>query len=316
MSNTWKSKSYHILILLTVLFSGPAWAETLRIGGIYPAGDPDVAGVKSISISNILGSDGDALAAEVEAQLTSVVLNNEQYFTVIAPGGGRADANLSGNVKITVEPSQVVQSQRVCVVENYKGKCVQYETQKVRCDRRVIVFTATARLTRTTTKQLLYSATKPDKRDIIECPDGSIGETNEEAVAIMIKAAASSMRYDLAPTYREERVRLVEDDEGLDKELAKRFKSAIKLTKKNEDKACEALQALRGLSQDNISIIYNVALCAEKQNKFSEATLLYRQIQPNFPNKDFIDVGLKRVSDKQRAQIEWARRNTPIQKKK
>lgn len=294
----------------------PSNAETVRIAGLYPAGDPDVAGIKSISITMFNGEEGLALSQEIESQLASVILNNEQYFIIKDLSGGRSDSTLTGSVRVNVEPSLVKQSRRICVFENQKGKCLQYETKLFNCDRRVIVFNAIARLTKTANKQIVYSSTKSDKRDFIECPDDAVSESTEEAISVMIKAAASAIRYDVAPTYREERVRLIEDNEGMDKQVAKSFKEAIKLTKKNEDRACDAMRALRVSSQDQISILYNIALCDEKQNKFAEATALYRQIQPMFPNKDFINAGLSRIAARQRAQAEWEKRSAPIRKAK
>ena len=310
-----KAKMILILCAVAPLVSNNAQAETLRIAGIYPAGDPDIAGIKSITMSTFTGADGESLSAELESQLTGVILNNEQYFTVVDRGYGGADATVTGGVRLTTEMGRVNQTREFCVLENHKGKCVQFRKVSVVCERRTLVFNATIKMVKNSTKQLVYSSTKPGKRDIVECPDDAIDETNETAIDQMIKAAVSSARFDMAPTYREERVRLIEDDEGMEKDVAKSFKAAIKQTKKNEDKACESMRALRSVSQDHISVLYNIALCAEKQDRFSEAAGLYRQIQPMFPNKDFVIAGLNRISERQRAQREWDKRSQPSNKK-
>ena len=314
MMEKWITRA--ILVLSLALMGTGANAETLRISGIYPAGDPDAAAIKSISIGRFTGNEGESLANELEAQLSGVMVNNEQYFTILGYGGGRADATISGGITTKVETSEVYQKRKVCLDQTYDAKCYREEWRNIRCERRNVVVTISIRLVTTVGNRLVYSKSKTDTRNNIQCPDDSFSDSLDESIQQMIKTAASEARFDLAPSFREERVRLEESTDGMDKPTAKAFKEAVRATKRNEDTACDQFAKLQQVIPNHKSLIFNLALCADKRGRYAEAAALYRQALPLFPNKDLVNAGLKRIGDRQRAEAELERRKAPVRKRK
>lgn len=305
-----------MLVLCFALMGTTVKAETLRISGVYPAGDPDAAAIKSISIGRFTGNEGESLANELEAQLSGVMINNEQYFTVMGYGGGRADATISGGITTKVETSEIYQKRKFCLRQTHDAKCYREEWRNIKCERRNVVVTISIRLVTTVGNRLVYSKSKTDTRNNIQCPDDSFSDSMDESIQQMIKTAASEARFDLAPSFREERVRLVEDTDGMDKPTAKAFKEALRTTKRNEDTACDQFDQLKQTIPNHKSLIFNLALCADKRGRYVEAATLYRQALPLFPNKDLVNAGLKRVADRQRAESELERRRAPVRKRK
>ncbi len=94
---------------LFVALSSIAQAETLPIGGIYPAGNDAAASVQSIAVENFGGSDGLALSLKIEDLLRDVYIYRKAWFAVMpASGGARADAILRGNATADVRREDIV----------------------------------------------------------------------------------------------------------------------------------------------------------------------------------------------------------------
>ena len=80
------------LAWIVVLSGSPAAAETLTLGGVYPAGNSGVATVQTITVEPFGGADGQALSIMVEDQLRSVTIRDDPWFDVV-PASLTTDAD-------------------------------------------------------------------------------------------------------------------------------------------------------------------------------------------------------------------------------
>lgn len=283
-----------------------AQAETLQINGLYPARADNVAEIKSIAIDRFGGNDGTALAFEIEDKLSDVEIDGAPYFKIMA---GRSaiepEGTLSGTATAGIEEYPTKGYRERCVKRDDKDKCVKRKSVEVKCLKRVIDFQAQIRLSRFSDGQTIYADRKSDGNEQIVCGRKESFVSSEEIIRGMINSAAYSVRRDLAPIERPENIRVLESRKGMDKASAKFFKTAVKMTKTDEEEACRMWDQAAANSKPHRSVTFNRGLCAEQKGTLGDALTLYTQAGQLAGGKTEIDQAIRRIKDRERAIDDW-----------
>jgi len=283
-----------------------AQAETLRVEGLFPARAPNIASIGSIAIDRFGGSDGTALAFEIEDKLSDVEIEGGAYFKVMAGRSAiESDATLSGTATTGIEEYETTENRERCVERDDKGKCEKRKSIKVACLKRVIDFQAQVRLSRFSDGQTIYAERKLDSNEETVCGRKESFTSREDVIRGMINSAAYSVRRDLAPIERRENIRVLESRKGMDKATGKFFKAAVKMTKTDEQEACRMWDQAAVDSARHRSIVFNRGLCAEQAGALDKASALYTEAEQLAGGKTEIGLAIRRVEDRQQALDDW-----------
>ncbi len=292
--------------------STAARAEVLTIEGMTPASSSEFSEIQSISIGRFGGSDGRALAFELEDSLSAASVFGQPYFDII---GGRSavesDASLSGHVTAGIEEYETVAKRRRCVKRGEKDKCVTYKDIKVDCLTRKIDFQAQVRATRYSDGRSIYAQSFPDNEEQTVCSgDDQDFASSESVIRSMVVEAASAIRNDFAPREYRVDVRILESRKGMTKVEGNFFKAAIKMTKSNAAEACRMWDEAARNGQVHISLTFNRALCAEQRGDLDSALALYDEANRISPGKLEVIESIGRISAHRRALGEWELRQS------
>jgi hypothetical protein len=262
-------------IAVAALAAGIARAEVLEITGEFAAPSRDASLLRSLSIDQIGGQDGSALARAIEQGLSGT------HFDLMGGGRGNAEGSLTGGVSTGVDESPFKKREKKCVEKDSanQNKCIKEDYVERRCRRRVITLKADLRIVRNRDGRIVYSATKPFTQDSSWCEGDSRPAPVEDVIADGIRSLGFQVRADIAPTVSTYRVRVRESDKGMGKEQAKRFKDAVKLTKRDVRGACAGWSALAGEVPNNASITFDLGLCAEQSGDYARALDFYHAAQ-------------------------------------
>jgi hypothetical protein len=299
-------------ILALSCLPNAAQAEVLMIEGLTPARAPEFAEIQTIAIYDFGGSDGRALAFELEDRLAAITVFDQPYFDVI---GGRSavdsDASLSGNVTAGIEEYETVAKRRRCVKRGEKDKCITYKVLEVDCLSRTIDFRAQVRATRFRDGRSIYSESFPDKNEQTVCfGDDEEFASSEAVIRSMVSGAASAIRNDLAPSEYRFEVRILESRKGMSKAESNFFKAAIKMTKSDPAEACRMWDEAAQNGLVHLSLAFNRGLCAEQRGDLDSALAHYDEALSLSPGKSEVALSITRVSAHQRALDEWELRQS------
>lgn len=292
--------------------SSAAQAEVLTVEGLTPAGSPEFVQIRSLALDDFGGSDGRALAFELEDRLADAALFGQPYFDVI---GGRsavtADASLSGNVTAGVEQHDSVAKRRRCVERDDKKKCVTYKDIKVNCRTRTIDFRAQVRATRYSDGRSLYAESFPDRKEQTICVgDDEDFASSESVIRNMVVQVAAAVRDDLAPRQYRQDIRILESRKGMAKAEGNAFKDAIRMTKSDPAEACRMWDAAAESGLVHSSLAFNRGLCAEQRGDLDAALALYAEVERLSPGKQEVAEALRRTASHRRALEEWELRQS------
>ncbi len=289
-----------------------ALAETLSMTGTWPAPAREAAMLRSIVIERLSGRDGAQVGATIERALSRQNQNGIAYFDVFYGGrradGSRAEGTLSGAVSSGVEDSYYKQSEKRCAEKDKDGKCVKEEQVQVNCTLRVANLTADIRIVRNDDGRTVYSSARPLRREIRWCQGQSPSMTQEEMIGQMVNEVGETLRADTIPVSSTYRVRILESDKGVPRELNRRFKDTIKLTQRNPAQACQEWNALNGMIPNNGVVMFNVALCAEWTGDLQSAERGYRAAGPLLGRGNDASEGVSRVTRRMIADSDLAER--------
>lgn len=303
------SRSIGVAVAAAVLalVGVPAQAETLHVQGIYPADSDGAAALNSIAVDTFGGVDGPTASMAIADALRAVRIDGEDYFSVLPEGGGRnADAVLNGSAEAVVQRRSYKESRKKCLVKDSDGKCTKKGTIKERCRRRTVELGASIRLV-SDRGRLLYASEAPVSATDNHCLDY---KTDPEPVSRIVQSLsvrlADRVRHALAPAERAEDIRVLERRKELPKALQSRFKAAVRATKHDPAAACREWEEIDQASPGNLSVVFNLGLCAESQGQIGEAERFYQEALRISPGAAYPDAGLKRVEERMRADHQLA----------
>lgn len=306
----WKLRAVTaILAMAGGLVSAPASAETLTIEGLYPARVRAAADVGSLVVERFGGREGRELSFALEGMLAELAIYGQPYFRVVAErSSAPADAILSGIANAAVQNQPVEENRKVCVERDGNDKCLREENQKIRCQRRTVTLSPSLRMARVDDGAIVYQRQMQERDQIVWCPDRAAARSVEETVSALIGNAIAQVRLDIAPVYRVDAIRVLEVRKGLDKDQSNRFRNALKATARDPQGACNIWQALDSEVPGQSSIVFNLALCAERRGDLEGARTRYGQAQTLLPRERAIDAALDRIGARQVAEADYAAR--------
>jgi tetratricopeptide (TPR) repeat protein len=286
------------LALATVIAPVSASAETLTVEGIYPAGNSDAAALQSIAVERLGGPDGGTLSTLIGDRLRSARVNGESWFTVYSGSiVTEAEAALSGFVNTDVRIDESYDKEvKSCVRRDENRKCIERVTDKVPCDRARIRVSPSLRLV-ARDGQLLHSGSFEVTREVRFCADEnqpSFDPLIDQALA----EAADRTRYEFAPEQRREAIRVFESRKGMERDAGKQFREAVRLTKRDENAACDAFASLESTIGGHRSLLYNLGLCAEAAGEFDSAISYYDRSLQIEGDRSYAQAGLNRIAER------------------
>jgi hypothetical protein len=288
-----------ILAMALVGTAGAAAAESVRMTGLFPAEERDVAMLRSIAVERFAGRDGAALAIALERALLIRGPDGRPHFDVVPIGRrgdpGSAEGVISGAVSTDVSQNEFDKTERRCV-EKDGPMCKKYEDARVICQRRVIDFRVDVRVADLASQRILYSADRQKRDEISWCEGQQPSRGVEEAVRGMIGATASELARAFAPRFESYSIRFREGTKGMPKEVEKRFKAVVKQTQRDLPGACREWEAIDGEAPNHPSVLFDLGLCAEAAGDYPKAAELYARAAPLMGRGNEGEVGAQRVA--------------------
>lgn len=283
------------------LVPAAASAEVLTVSGVYPAASDAAAAMNTIAIERFGGSDGSDLAIRIEDGLRGVEIEGRPYFTVLADSFARnADGLLRGTATAEVTRERYSDKRERCVARNDKDKCTERGKVEVRCTRRRIELVPVIRLI-SRNGALAYSDNAGESEETSYCDgDSTQPGSTETAVREMADRIAGRTRAALAPAFRRESIRVLEDRKGLSAADGELFKNALRLTKIDAGAACRQWQTIAAANPAHGATAFNIGLCAEAANALDSAEMFYRRAAPLSASSSIAE-GLRRIDARRRA---------------
>jgi hypothetical protein len=297
-------RSTYILAAWALLGAASAGAETLAVGGVYPAANDAAAELRIIAIEPFGGADGQTVGLFVGDRLRGVQIDGEPYFRVVPAGGAaRAEAVLQGSAAAELSRRDAEPREKeVCVERNDKDKCVRKEKRKIPCWDAVARLVPTIRLVGRNGGRL-YALDEPQEQARRYCR-GEERPSGETLVRNLAARTADRVRADLAPVERSEEFRVMESRKGLAEGDDDAFKEAVRLSKRDRAAACSAWAALEPRNPDHASLLFNLGLCAESGARLEEASAYYRRAVSAGGDVPYAQEGLDRLADRARAEAQ------------
>ena len=280
-------------------------AETLPVRGIYPAMNDEAAALDAIAIESFGGTDGQAIGIAAGDILRAVRIGGEPWFRVV-PASARSDA---GAVLQGIASSESrrrdsgTRDKEVCVERDEdRNKCIREEKRKVPCWNMVVRIEPRIRLV-TTDGQLVYAIDDGREASRRFC-EGDDRPSRDNMLSELTDGIAKQIRDDLAPVERLENIRVMESRSGLQGGDRNAFRDAVRLTKRDRAGACAAWAALETANPENVSVLFNLGLCAESEGDLEVAGGYYRRALMNDTRANYPAQGMDRLEARYRAQAQ------------
>lgn len=267
-----------------------AQAERVEMTGQFPAEFKEPGLLSSLHVERFSGDGGPALSLAVER-----ALSDGAPFKLVAGEAGKnsAEGTMAGAVTTRVSEAGEIQIRENCQAFDERRNCIQVVKVPVQCWRRSIDVDADIRIVRNKEGEIIYSKTHPFREQAVWCQNTSAPATAGERITSAMAAIAQNVRREISPYQETYKVKLREKDKGLPKDLAKQLKASIKLSDSNFPAACEQWNSLEKMAPGHATLIYNLAVCAERRAEYPTAADLYRQAAAGGADKG--DEGLERV---------------------
>lgn len=290
--------------LVAALIPGAGLAETLPVSGIYPAAHDGAATLNTIAVENFSGESGTALSFAITDALDNAVITNEPYFQIVPVSDDFIDAVMRGSAGFdTIETELDDREVTKCEKRDKDKKCIKEKVTIYECSELEVSFYPNIRLIATNGTEIYAN------RDLLtasdsSCEDDSSAPSARELLDGLVENFASSVRYDLAPVFRDQQLRIMESRKGLNRADRRLFREAVNLTKSDIGKSCQGFAALEDANPTHVSVLFNVGLCAEGRADLDAAKSYYERALQLEPGKDYPTLGLQRIADRRRAEAQ------------
>lgn len=292
--------------LCGIAMATPAMAETLPVSGIYPAHSDGAAAVNTIAVDNFGGDKGISLSFAITDALGSVTIEGERYFRLVPTRGDDVDAVLRGSAGLEVIETELDDKKVIkCKKKDDKKKCIKEQVRFYDCYALAVSIYPDVRLIAANGNELHRmrdTLTTTENHCEDEYSEPSVEGLSQE----LIGQFASRVRYAFAPVYRDRQIRVLESRKGMSKGDKRIFRDAVKLTKSNVGEACAAFSGLEASNPQNVSVLFNIGLCAEGEGNLESAAGYYQRALEVEPGKDYPISGLQRIEDRYRADRQLA----------
>lgn len=289
-------------------------AETLTV----PVSDPASANVNDLlrlSVERFEGDDGAAFAQQLEAELGNAEFGGRPYYRIVAPeSGAPTDGLVTGTNRVSVDEVPVTEKRKRCVEDDPadKKKCLKEVEADIRCRRRTISVSTTARLVAIGDGSIRYTRPLSARDQQTWCPDRAASISIDDYIERAQRDHMVAIRRDLAPRDYPLDVRVEEGTKGLPKPAQAAFKTAVRLTKTDQSAACAAWTTLTRDAEPTAALAFNLGLCNETQGNFDAAIDWYGEAQRQGLRGGAVADGLQRIARTRRALADWDTRKRLI----
>lgn len=331
----WRAGGIFFGILLMGLFAG--CTTQIRLNMLLPADHHEASLTKTVAVLPFGGPDGTATAAEFEAVLGGINIDNKPYFTLVDRSSidqtiselklaqsGLVDAGTAARIGGLVgaqgiyagvvtqagwHDSPYKETRQECVQRETKrddkgrtseGNCIRWRNHQVSCIKRVAGFACSPKLIEVRTGRILYAQNLSGSADASGCEDGKPLPGGPELLHRAREIAKAEFRKDVAPHYITKEIALMDDTAGMTSTEAKdKLKRGIEYAAKGRmDQACELWGESRILSPSAPSLLYDLGICAESRGDFEAALKLYREADKQLGKPDDrITLALNRMTE-------------------
>lgn len=325
-------------VLAIFILSG--CATTIKTNVLMPGKVDQAAQFKSVVVMPFEGPDGEAFTSVVESTLASVLIGDRQFFQIVDRGSldkvmnemklgmtGMVNENTAAEVgKLvgargiytgTINTSSVndelySEKRQTCafyrtVTDSKGGKtqeCTNWYDAPVSCTKRTAVFSFTPKLIEVESGRIVFSNIYENSMESKVCADEEKGLVDGTVMQKKTQdTVMQQFRMDVAPYYVTMTFTLKDSTADIASDAARtKLKEGLTFAKANRmDRACPVWREAMALAPKSITLMYNVALCDETEDRPHEALALYRQIEKSLASPDdLIIAALARVN----AQIE------------
>ncbi|TSA47113.1 MAG: hypothetical protein D4R56_02685 [Deltaproteobacteria bacterium] len=322
-------------LLMMGLFAG--CATQIRLNMLLPADYHEASLTKTVAVLPFGGPGGAAAAAEFEAVLGGINIDNKPYFTLVDRSSidktiselklaqsGLVDAEAAAKIGGLVgaqgiyagvvtqaawNDSPYKETRQDCVQREikrddkgrtYEGSCIRWRNHQVSCIKRVAGFACSPKLIEVRTGRILYAQNLSGSADASGCEDGKPLPGGQELLQKAKEIAKAEFRKDVAPHYVTKEISLMDDTGGMTSTEAKdKLKRGIEYAAKGRmDQACEFWGESRILSPSAPSVLYDLGICAESRGDFEAALKLYREADKQLGKPDDrITLALNRMTE-------------------
>jgi len=276
-------------------------AETLPVRGVYPAMNDEAAALNTIAIEAFGGVDGQAIGIAAGDMLRAVRVEGEPWFRIV-PASARmdSDAVLQGtaNAESWRRDSGTREVER-CVERDENRDCIREEKRQIPCWDTVVRLEPRIRLV-AGDGRLIHAKDEGREASRRFCRDDDPPSV-ESMISELVDGIAQQLRFDLAPVDRLEDIRVMESRDGLQGEDRNAFREAVRLTKSDRAAACAQWEALEPANPENVSVLFNLGLCAESADELGQAESYYRRALMSSSRADYPNQGLARIEARHRA---------------
>lgn len=291
--------------LIAVLFLSACATRQVAVQARFPAAYPDAAQLQKISVLEFQGADGPSFANQLTAELKAANLDGEYIFSVISQDVIKAGSSIRstagsknlaaamrygrslgvqgvyyGDVSPLIVKNRSWQEERTKCLE-YKSfmKCKNEQKTRVNCHEQLATYTAQTKLVNIQTGSVVYTESVSSAVTNQYCPDKGRQYSNTELSAHLRADVAKKIRRKVAPYNAVFDVQLKDDTKGLSPTAAEKFNGGIAFSAAGQmDRACAIWQELSATapeSNKNISLLYNLGVCAEVVADYDRALELY-----------------------------------------
>ncbi|KWV92698.1 tetratricopeptide repeat protein [Erythrobacter sp. YT30] len=261
--------SASFVALAATLYAGTAHAETLRVGAHLPATTDAGLNIETIAVDELRGAKGSQLAFELKETLGQTRVEGEPWFEIVPMNTSAVNAVIQGSASfqgsvVELQPKEV----RECEEKNDDDQCVRYRTDIYECTRTEVSLYPDIEVIGED-GYVIHAVRDELRRAIDSCADAGASPSVNAMGDELIGNFVWQVRTALAPRYLQRDYRILERRKGLRKEDRKAFKAAVKLTKTDENDACDAFKELEANNPAQVSVLFNIAMCQEREGDYS-----------------------------------------------
>jgi hypothetical protein len=327
--------NYSLLVLLFIVVFSAGCAPTIKVSKLEPGRADEAASFKKIAVMPFDGPDGAAFANQFEAMLTGIRVNDHAFFQVLSRSAldkvfreqrfsqsGDVDPDTAANLGKVVGAKGIytgqvnVSSVRDSYYDEERSecsrkdpntkKCVSWNRYKISCTKRVANFSVTPKLIDVETARVVYSENYARSSEDRRCSDSSTQiKDGRQMKKELQEQILKTIRNDIAPYYVQIEVKLLEATEDLPTAQSRQsFASGLEFAKSGRfDRACEIWGEIRNEAQSSITVLHNLAVCAETKGNLKEAVALIREADRKLKTPDdTVSSSLKRIEESVRKQ--------------
>ncbi|HED33010.1 MAG TPA: hypothetical protein ENJ08_02175 [Gammaproteobacteria bacterium] len=299
-----------ILTGFLTIFMAACAGPKIKQRVVMPAKENSMKTVKKIAVIDFSGDHQREFSTKLESFLANIKVKNKPYFTVVDRNAldliikeqkmvsesglfdekdavklGRlsgVDTVVNGFVKWPSMETQSFHEERsVCVRTNSKGKCKEWGTTQVRCNRQVSKFNVTVKAISVEKGVVTFSKNYVGVGKNEYCSD-STGKGKKLPSSLSqeaINSAMLTMRRDLAPYIVVMTIELMNSDDSElkdNKSANKLFESGLEFAdSKRMDRACQKFGAATAQYDKSPALYHNLGVCAEIEGNLEKALKLH-----------------------------------------